>query len=134
MASACSEFAVEDGCVGRLNSIGHNGDDKRTPPVDSGRPRLRRGAVVGNHHGIEWQVTCQRVGDGHCGQVTDIAEKYNVVVVSLVPAFECAAPLVAKPETLPRDVYRRRDAVLALSEAKDIFAEDKPIEAREAPA
>ena len=33
---------------------------------------------------------------------------------------------------MPRDVYKRRDAVLALSEAKDIFSEDKPIEAREA--
>ncbi|MDO6584276.1 heme biosynthesis HemY N-terminal domain-containing protein [Salipiger sp. 1_MG-2023] len=37
-----------------------------------------------------------------------------------------------KHGNLPRDVYKRRDAVLALSEAKDIFAEDKPIEAREA--
>ena len=34
--------------------------------------------------------------------------------------------------SMPRDVYKRRDAVLALSEAKDIFDEDKPIEAREA--
>ena len=33
---------------------------------------------------------------------------------------------------LPRDVHKRRDAVLALSEAKDIFDDDKPIEAREA--
>ena len=33
---------------------------------------------------------------------------------------------------LPRDVHRRRDAVLALSEAKDILDESKPIEAREA--
>ena len=33
---------------------------------------------------------------------------------------------------LPRDVHRRRDAVLALSEAKDILDEAKPIEAREA--
>jgi len=32
---------------------------------------------------------------------------------------------------LPRDVYRRRDAVLALSEAKDILAETNSIEARE---
>ncbi|EPX82511.1 heme biosynthesis protein HemY [Salipiger mucosus] len=37
-----------------------------------------------------------------------------------------------KHGALPRDVYRRRDAVLALSEAKDILDEDKPIEAREA--
>ncbi|KAA8609917.1 heme biosynthesis protein HemY [Salipiger aestuarii] len=37
-----------------------------------------------------------------------------------------------KHGNLPRDVYKRRDAVLALSEAKDIFADDKPIEAREA--
>ncbi len=37
-----------------------------------------------------------------------------------------------KHGTLPRDVYRRRDAVLALSEAKDIFAEGQSIEAREA--
>lgn len=37
-----------------------------------------------------------------------------------------------KHGALPRDVYRRRDAVLALSEAKDIMDEDKPIEAREA--
>ena len=33
---------------------------------------------------------------------------------------------------LPRDVYKRRDAVLALSEAKDILDDDKSIEAREA--
>ncbi|MDU8910022.1 heme biosynthesis protein HemY [Aestuariicoccus sp. MJ-SS9] len=37
-----------------------------------------------------------------------------------------------KHGALPRDVYRRRDAVLALSEAKDIFDEGKSIEAREA--
>lgn len=34
--------------------------------------------------------------------------------------------------TMPRDVHRRRDAVLALSEAKDVVAEDSTIEAREA--
>ena len=33
---------------------------------------------------------------------------------------------------LPRDVHRRRDAVLALSEARDVFDEGKTIEAREA--
>ncbi|NND41407.1 MAG: heme biosynthesis protein HemY [Silicimonas sp.] len=33
---------------------------------------------------------------------------------------------------LPRDVHKRRDAVLALGEAKDILNEDKSIEAREA--
>jgi HemY protein len=33
---------------------------------------------------------------------------------------------------LPRDVFRRRDAVLALSEAKDVIAEGQSIEAREA--
>ncbi|MCX7558209.1 heme biosynthesis protein HemY [Sulfitobacter sp. F26204] len=33
---------------------------------------------------------------------------------------------------LPRDVHKRRDAVLALSEAKDVFDEGKDIEAREA--
>ena len=33
---------------------------------------------------------------------------------------------------LPRDVHRRRDAVLALSEARDVFADGKTIEAREA--
>lgn len=33
---------------------------------------------------------------------------------------------------LPRDVYNRRDAVLALQEAKEVFSEDAPIEAREA--
>jgi HemY protein len=33
---------------------------------------------------------------------------------------------------LPRDVHKRRDAVLALSEAKDIFDDGKDIEAREA--
>ncbi len=32
---------------------------------------------------------------------------------------------------MPRDVYKRRDAVLALSEARDILDDDKPIEARE---
>lgn len=32
---------------------------------------------------------------------------------------------------LPRDVYKRRDAVLALGEARDIIDEDKTIEARE---
>lgn len=34
--------------------------------------------------------------------------------------------------TLPRDVYRRRDALLALSTAKDILDEENPIEAQEA--
>ncbi|KMK65271.1 heme biosynthesis protein HemY [Puniceibacterium sp. IMCC21224] len=34
--------------------------------------------------------------------------------------------------SLPRDVHRRRDAVLALSEAKDVIDSDKSIEAREA--
>ena len=37
-----------------------------------------------------------------------------------------------KHGALPRDVHKRRDAVLALSAAKDILAEDKTIEAREA--
>ncbi|QQA42738.1 heme biosynthesis protein HemY [Pelagovum pacificum] len=37
-----------------------------------------------------------------------------------------------KAGALPRDVHRRRDAVLALSEAKDVMAEGKTIEAREA--
>lgn len=36
-----------------------------------------------------------------------------------------------KHGTLPRDVHRRRDAVLALSEAKDVFDEDSSIETRE---
>ncbi len=34
--------------------------------------------------------------------------------------------------SLPRDVHKRRDAVLALSEAKDVVAESNTIEAREA--
>jgi HemY protein len=33
---------------------------------------------------------------------------------------------------MPRDVHKRRDAVLALSEAKEVFADDSSIEAREA--
>jgi HemY protein len=37
-----------------------------------------------------------------------------------------------KHGSLPRDVYRRRDAVLALSEAKDILDADSSIETREA--
>jgi HemY protein len=37
-----------------------------------------------------------------------------------------------KHGALPRDVYRRRDAVLALSEAKDILDADSSIETREA--
>ncbi len=37
-----------------------------------------------------------------------------------------------KHGSLPRDVHRRRDAVLALSEAKDVMADGKSIEAREA--
>ncbi len=37
-----------------------------------------------------------------------------------------------KSGALPRDVYRRRDALLALSEAKDVIDEEAPIEAREA--
>jgi HemY protein len=37
-----------------------------------------------------------------------------------------------KSGSLPRDVYRRREAVLALSEAKDILQDDLTIEAREA--
>ncbi|WP_299372482.1 heme biosynthesis HemY N-terminal domain-containing protein [uncultured Tateyamaria sp.] len=36
-----------------------------------------------------------------------------------------------KHGALPRDVHRRRDAVLALSEAKQVMAEDETIEARE---
>ncbi|MDF0602353.1 heme biosynthesis HemY N-terminal domain-containing protein [Psychromarinibacter sp. C21-152] len=37
-----------------------------------------------------------------------------------------------KHGSMPRDVYRRRDAVLALSEAKDVLSEDSTIEQREA--
>lgn len=37
-----------------------------------------------------------------------------------------------KSGSLPRDVHKRRDAVLALSEARDILVEGKTIEAREA--
>jgi len=37
-----------------------------------------------------------------------------------------------KSGNLPRDVHKRRDAVLALSEAKDVFDHGKSIEAREA--
>lgn len=37
-----------------------------------------------------------------------------------------------KSGSLPRDVHKRRDAVLALSEARDILAEGNDIEAREA--
>ncbi len=37
-----------------------------------------------------------------------------------------------KAGALPKDVYRRRDAVLALQEAKLVFDEDTPIDAREA--
>ncbi|MBV0913446.1 heme biosynthesis protein HemY [Anianabacter salinae] len=37
-----------------------------------------------------------------------------------------------KHGALPRDVFRRRDAVLALSEAKEVFADGNTIEAREA--
>ncbi|MBR2656461.1 MAG: heme biosynthesis protein HemY [Loktanella sp.] len=37
-----------------------------------------------------------------------------------------------KTGTLPRDVHRRRDAVLALSEARDVLDDGKTIEAREA--
>ncbi|MDA0963060.1 MAG: heme biosynthesis protein HemY [Proteobacteria bacterium] len=37
-----------------------------------------------------------------------------------------------KTGTLPRDVHRRRDAALALSEAKEVLNEDNPIELQEA--
>ena len=37
-----------------------------------------------------------------------------------------------KTGTLPRDVHKRRDAVLALSEARGVFEEGKTVEAREA--
>jgi HemY protein len=37
----------------------------------------------------------------------------------------------ARAGQLPRDVYRRRDAILALQEARDVFDEGKSIEARE---
>ncbi|MCR9127386.1 MAG: tetratricopeptide repeat protein [Rhodobacteraceae bacterium] len=37
-----------------------------------------------------------------------------------------------KHGTLPRDIHKRRDAVLALSEARDIMDDNKTIEAREA--
>jgi len=36
-----------------------------------------------------------------------------------------------KSGSLPRDVYKRRDAVLALSEAREVMDEEMPIEARE---
>lgn len=36
-----------------------------------------------------------------------------------------------KSGTLPKDVFRRRDAVLALAQARDIVAEDASVEARE---
>ena len=38
----------------------------------------------------------------------------------------------ARHGQLPRDVHRRRDAIMALQEAKGVFAEDASIEAREA--
>ena len=37
-----------------------------------------------------------------------------------------------KHGSLPRDVHKRRDAVLALSEARKVFDADQAIEAREA--
>ncbi len=37
-----------------------------------------------------------------------------------------------KSGALPKDVYKRRDAVMALQEAKGVFDDDAPIEAREA--
>jgi HemY protein len=37
-----------------------------------------------------------------------------------------------KHGAVPRDLYKRRDAVLALSEARDVFEDDKPTAAREA--
>lgn len=37
-----------------------------------------------------------------------------------------------KHGAVPRDLYKRRDAVLALSEARDVLEDDKPIAAREA--
>lgn len=37
-----------------------------------------------------------------------------------------------KHGSLPRDVHKRRDAVLALSEARDILDDDKPIQSQEA--
>lgn len=35
-------------------------------------------------------------------------------------------------DALPRDVHKRRDAVLALSQAKDVLGQGQSIEAREA--
>lgn len=40
--------------------------------------------------------------------------------------------LKLKHGSMPRDVFKRRDAVLALSEARDVIDDDKGIEAREA--
>lgn len=90
----------------------------------------------------------QKLADGDSETALKLAEK----AIALKPKHEETQDLLLKLQadkadwagarktlstklkygSLPRDVYKRRDAVLALSEAKAVFAEDETIEAREA--
>ncbi len=90
----------------------------------------------------------QKLADGETGVALKLAEK----AFSLKPGHEetqdtllrlqaehadwigARTTLNAKLKhgSLPRDVHKRRDAVLALSEARDVLADGKEIEAREA--
>ena len=90
----------------------------------------------------------QKLADGDSETALKLAEK----AIALKPKHEETQDLLLKLQadkadwsgarktlstklkygSLPRDIYKRRDAVLALSEAKRVFAEDETIEAREA--
>jgi len=89
----------------------------------------------------------QKLADGDTGTALKLAEK----AFALKPAHEETQDTLLRLQAetadwagarntlnaklkhgaLPRDVHKRRDAVLALSEARDVFDEGKTIEARE---
>ncbi|MGB7242399.1 MAG: heme biosynthesis HemY N-terminal domain-containing protein [Sulfitobacter sp.] len=90
----------------------------------------------------------QKLADGDTDTALKLAEKAFAIKPKHEETQDVLLRLQAKKEdwtgarqtlsaklkhgSLPRDVHKRRDAVLALSEARDIIAEESPIEAREA--
>ena len=90
----------------------------------------------------------QRLADGDTDTALKLAEKAFAIKPQHTETQDVLLKLQAQDEdwsgarktlsaklkhgSLPREVHRRRDAVLALSEAKDILADDNAIEAREA--
>ncbi|MEX0370972.1 MAG: heme biosynthesis protein HemY [Tateyamaria sp.] len=90
----------------------------------------------------------QKLADGDTDTALQLAEKAFAIKPKHVETQDILLKLQADKEdwagarqtlsaklkhgALPRDVHKRRDAVLALSEAKKVLAEDETIDAREA--